>query len=145
VKAKTAAIAAALQLCAAVPAMACPGLKVADGTIPEAPPVASVMAGYATLMNASDQPLHIDGVDSSDFGSVELHQMSMEGGMMQMRPLKGLDLTAHGSVTLAEGGKHLMLMNPKHPLSNGDSTTLVFHCGSESPTAARFTVHKTQP
>ena len=139
------AMALLLAGAAAAPAYAdCKGLKIDNAWIPEAPPVASVLAGFASLVNDGDQPLHIDAVDGADFGSVELHQMSMEGGMMQMRPLQGLDLPAHGSVALAEGGKHLMLMNPKHPFKAGDASLLLFHCGKQA-TAARFTVKAAQP
>jgi len=126
--------AAALLLAGAVstPVLAdCKGLKIDKAWIPEAPPVAQVLAGYARLSNDSDQPLHIDAVDGADFGSVEMHQMSMAGGMMQMRPLTGLDVPAHGSTILADGGKHLMLMNPKHPFKAGDRSLLGFHCGKD--------------
>ena len=139
------ALALLLAGAAAVPAFAdCKGLRIDNAWIPEAPPVATVLAGFASLSNDSDQPLHIDAVDGADFGGVELHQMSMEGGMMQMRPLHGLDLPAHGSVALADGGKHLMLMNPKHPFKAGDASLLLFHCGKQA-TAARFTVKAAQP
>lgn len=129
---------------ACLPALACPGLGASGARIPEAPPVASVLAGYATLVNNSGQPLHIDRIDGADFGSVEMHQMSMDGGMMQMRPLTGLDLPAHGSLSLDENGKHLMLMNPKHPFKAGDTATLRFQCGKQS-TPLQFTVQKNQP
>lgn len=126
-------LAIALLACSAcAPAFAdCKGLKVEDAWIPEGPPVAAVLAGYGVLSNTGDRPLHIDGVDGADFGSVELHQMSMDGGMMTMRPLKGLDIPAHGSVALADGGKHLMLMNPKHPFKAGDGSSIGFHCGKD--------------
>jgi len=134
------AIVAVLTCAAPHPVFAdCKGLKIEQAWIPQAPPVASVLAGYARLDNDSDTVLHIDAVDGAAFGSVEIHQMSMEGGMMQMRPLQGLDLPAHGSVVLADGGKHLMLMDPKRPLKAGDSSVLEFHCGMQS-TAATFTV-----
>jgi copper(I)-binding protein len=122
----------------------CKGLKIEQARIPQAPPVAVVLAGYARLDNDSDTSLHIDAVDGADFGSVEMHQMSMEGGMMQMRPLQGLDVQAHGSVVLAEDGKHLMLMNPRHPFKAGDVSVLAFHCGMQS-TKASFTVQARQP
>ncbi len=141
----SAAVALALLACAvSAPVLAdCKGLKVDQAWIPEGPPVAAVLAGYAVLSNTGDKPLHIDAVDGADFGSVELHQMSMEGGMMTMRPLKGLDVPAHGSVMLADGGKHLMLMNPKHPFKVGDSSLIGFRCGQER-TQAQFTV-RVQP
>lgn len=138
-------ILAALLCLAALPAFAdCKGLKVEQAWIPQAPPMAPVLAGYAVLRNAGSKILHIDGVEGADFGSVELHQMSMENGMMQMRPLKGLDIPAHGSVTLADGGKHLMLMDPHHPFKAGDSAALSFRCGEGRSTAA-FAVREAAP
>jgi periplasmic copper chaperone A len=112
--------------------------------IPQAPPVAPVLAGYAVLHNEGAKVLRIDGVEGADFGSVELHQMSMENGMMQMRPLKGLDIPAHGRVTLADGGKHLMLMDPHHPFKAGDSAALSFRCGQDSSTVP-FAVREAAP
>ena len=138
--------AAALLLAGAVstPVLAdCKGLKIDNAWIPEAPPVTQVLAGFAKLSNDSDKPLHIDAVDGADFGSVEMHEMSMARGMMQMRPLAGLDVPAHGSTLLADGGKHLMLMNPKHPFKAGDSSLLGFHCGKDF-SQAQFTV-RVQP
>jgi periplasmic copper chaperone A len=135
---------AALLCLSALPAWACPGLGADGARIPEAPPVASVLAGYARLRNDSAQPLHVDAVSGADFGSVEMHEMSMANGMMQMRPLAGLDIPAHGSITLDENGKHLMLMNPKHPFKAGDSATLEFRCGKQSSPIS-FTVQKNQP
>ena len=139
-------LAAALLACTlAAPAWAdCKGLKVTEAWIPQAPPSAPVLAGYAKLRNDGSKPLRIDGVEGADFGSVELHQMSMENGMMQMRPLHGLELPAHGSAVLADGGKHLMLMDPHHPFKAGDSSTLSFRCGKErSP--VQFTVREAVP
>ncbi len=122
----------------------CTGLRIEQAWIPQAPPVAAVLGGYASLFNDGGTALHIDAVDGADFGGVEMHQMSMEGGMMQMRPLPGLDLPPRGSLVLAEGGKHLMLMNPKHPFKAGDTTALRFHCGQQS-TVANFTVRAPAP
>jgi copper(I)-binding protein len=130
---------------AAFPALAdCKGLKVEQAWIPQAPPAAPVLAGYAILRNEGGKTLHIGAIEGADFGSVELHQMSMENGMMQMRPLQGLDIPAHGSVTLADGGKHLMLMDPRHPFKAGDSATLSFRCGKHSSTVP-FAVREAAP
>ena len=103
------------------------------------------------LLAANDgaRALHIDTIDGADFGGVELHQMKMEGGMMQMRPLKGLDIPAHKLVVLAEGDKHLMLMNPRHPFKEGDSAVLHMYQGrvvaAELPAAVELTVAETEP
>jgi periplasmic copper chaperone A len=130
------AIVVLLACAASVPVLAdCKGLRIEQAWIPEGPPVASVLAGYARLDNDGGAALRINAVDGADFGSVEMHQMSMAGGMMQMRPLHQLEVPAHGSLLLADGGTHLMLINPKHPFKAGDSSVLVFHCGSQSSPA----------
>ena len=139
-KTLAAALAAFIVMAAPPPAAAgCKDLKVEDARIPQAPPAATVLAGYARLSNGGDRLLHIDGVEGADFGSIELHQMRMQNGMMEMRPLHGLDVPAHGSVTLSEGDKHLMLIDPKRALRPGDTTTLSFRCGNQA-LPAQFTV-----
>lgn len=136
------ALAHALSV-AVFPALACDGLAVRDAWIPQAPPVALALAGYARLENRSDRPLRIDAVSGADFGEVMIHTMREEHGMMQMRMLDYLEVPAHASVTLAPGGMHLMLMQPKHPLEAGDTTTLEFRCRKQT-TAATFTVRAAQ-
>jgi periplasmic copper chaperone A len=129
-------LAAGLILLCAAPAWAgCPGLAVSDPWIEEAPPVSMALAGYATLENKGDKALRIDSASGADFAFVEIHDMSMSGGMMRMRELDHLDIPAHGQLKLASGGIHLMLLNPKHPLKSGDSSSLSLRCGSNSQDA----------
>jgi copper(I)-binding protein len=53
-------------------------------------------------------------------GVVEIHEMKMQGDMMQMRPLAaGLELPAGKTVALEPGGYHVMLMDLKQPLKDG--------------------------
>lgn len=55
-------------------------------------------------------------------GVVEIHEMSMEGSTMRMRALpSGLVLPAGQTVELKPGGYHVMLMDLKQPLKDGDS------------------------
>ena len=60
--------------------------------------------------------------------------MSMVGGVMKMRELKdGLVIPAHGTVTLAPNGDHLMFTGLKQPLTKGSvaKATLTFeHAGA---------------
>lgn len=51
---------------------------------------------------------------------VELHFMSMEGGVMRMRELPAIEVPAQGTVELKPGGLHLMLVGLKQPLREGD-------------------------
>jgi copper(I)-binding protein len=50
---------------------------------------------------------------------VELHTMRMEGDVMRMRQVEGIDVPAGKTVELAPGGHHLMLMGLKAPLTVG--------------------------
>ena len=54
-------------------------------------------------------------------GLVEIHEMTMQDGVMRMRALKdGLALPAGQSVLLRPGGYHVMLIDLKQPLKQGD-------------------------
>ncbi|MEZ5661746.1 MAG: copper chaperone PCu(A)C [Burkholderiaceae bacterium] len=58
--------------------------------------------------------------DSSVADVVEIHEMAMEGNVMKMRPVTGLDLPAGKAVALEPGGYHIMLMGLKRPLNEGE-------------------------
>ncbi len=46
--------------------------------------------------------------------------MTMEGGVMKMRPVEGgLEIKPGETVTLQPGGYHMMLVDLKHPLEAG--------------------------
>ncbi len=60
---------------------------------------------------------------------VEIHEMSMEAGVMKMRELpKGLEIKPGESVTLKPGSYHVMFMDLGQPLKAGEQVkgTLVF-------------------
>jgi periplasmic copper chaperone A len=59
---------------------------------------------------------------------VEVHEMAMDGNVMKMRAIAGLDLPAGRTVELKPGGYHVMLIDLKRPISVGDKIplTLVF-------------------
>ncbi|CAG0992335.1 hypothetical protein GPROT1_03129 [Gammaproteobacteria bacterium] len=51
---------------------------------------------------------------------VEIHQMTMESGLMKMRAVERVPLPAGKTVELKSGGYHLMLMSLKQPMNVGD-------------------------
>ena len=82
-------------------------------------------------------------------GVVEVHEMKMEGDVMKMRALPGLDLPAGQTVDLKPGGYHVMLMDLKAPLAKGSSVplTLVFRDakGVEHPQQVQLPVATSAP
>lgn len=98
------------------------GLQVSDAWIRLPPPGAAVAGAYLTIANASGSDDRLVGVDTAAAERVELHDMRMENGMMQMRELgDGLALKAGTQTTLAPGGVHMMLINPRASLAVGSS------------------------
>lgn len=68
------------------------------------------------------------GASTPVAGITEVHEMKMDGDVMKMRGLPGLELPAGKTVELKPGGLHVMLMDLKAALPK-DSTvplTLVF-------------------
>jgi periplasmic copper chaperone A len=69
-------------------------------------------------------------------GIVEIHEMAMDGNVMKMRAIPGLDLPAGKAVELKPGGYHVMLMDLKQPLKAGETVpvTLVVESGGKRET-----------
>ena len=65
---------------------------------------------------------------SSPLGRAEVHEMTMDGGVMRMREQKdGVALPAGKPVALAPGGTHIMLMDLQKPLVAGQVTAVQLH------------------
>lgn len=57
-------------------------------------------------------------------GVVEIHEMKMENNMMKMRAVAGLDLPSGKAVALAPNGYHVMLMDLKQQMKEGESVSI---------------------
>lgn len=81
-------------------------------------------AAYFTLSNDSETEVRLLSVGSDAAERVELHETTMEDGMMRMRPIDGLAVPANGSVELRPGGPHVMLIGLTRDLAEGDTVSL---------------------
>lgn len=108
------------------------------------PPNAPVAGGYMTIDNAGDAADRLIGATADFAGRVEIHEMSMMDDVMVMRPLDdGLEIPAGGQVELKPGGYHLMFMDLKETLAEGElrPVTLSFEkAGDVSVTFAVETI-----
>ncbi|MGH8455741.1 MAG: copper chaperone PCu(A)C [Stenotrophobium sp.] len=123
-----------------LPAWACAGLSASDGRIPQAPPGATVLAGYVTLSNAGAKPVIVHKVESADFESVGLHRTIIENGISKMDMLEQVSIPAHGQLQFAPGGLHLMLFKPRREMKPGEQAAMSFFCGDQKPLDVKFTV-----
>ena len=85
------------------------------------PKGASAGAGYMTVTNNGTKPDRLISCASSDAAAqCQIHQMTMEGGVMKMRPVVGgLEIKPGETVTLKPGSFHVMFVDLKHPLQQG--------------------------
>jgi copper(I)-binding protein len=119
-------ICGALLACAAGAAQAEGKLGVTDAWIRAAPPGATMLAGYASLANDGDGPVSILTVQSDAFRMTSLHETVVQEGVSKMREVHRIDLAPGQRVALAPGGKHLMLMQPRHEIAPGAKVEVVF-------------------
>src|ERR1700683_726514 len=86
------------------------------------PKGASAGAAYMTVTNSGTTAQHLNCVSSDVATECQIHEMSMDGGVMKMRPLQGgLQVKPGETVTLKPGSFHLMLVGLKQPLLPGTS------------------------
>ena len=97
-------------------------------------PAAKVGGGYLTLKNEGTSADRLLGGSSPIAGRVEIHSMEVKDGVMEMRPMAdGVEVPAGETVKLAPGGYHLMLMDLKQPMTEGERVPLTLefeHAGS---------------
>lgn len=85
-------------------------------------PGQKVGGGFLTIANKGNADDRLLSATSPVAGEVQLHTMSMDGGVMRMREVKdGIAIPAGKTVALKPGGYHLMFMQLKRPLALGES------------------------
>ncbi len=84
------------------------------------PPGAKVAGGFMTITNNGKEADKLLGGSATFAGHIEVHEMSMDGGIMKMRELSnGLEIKPGQSVVLKPGSFHVMFMELKGPVAEG--------------------------
>jgi len=77
--------------------------------------------GFLTIENKGSAPDRLIAVSGDFAGKIEIHEMAIKDGVMTMRPLEsGLAIEPGKTVKLSPGRYHLMMMDLKGPLKQGD-------------------------
>lgn len=84
-------------------------------------------AAFLSLENKTDKEIVLEKVTGEFAETFELHDMVMEAGRMQMRPLTQIIIQPKSKLELKHGGKHIMIFNVKKPLSEKESYILNLH------------------
>jgi copper(I)-binding protein len=97
-----------------------PSIKVDDAFARAMPPGARTAGAYLSIENRGTQPDRLVSARSARAAAVELHRMSEQDGVMRMRPVEAVPIAPGQTVKLTPGGLHLMLIDPKPPLKEGE-------------------------
>jgi periplasmic copper chaperone A len=116
-------------------------LRIAQPWSRATPGGAKVAGGYMTITNTGTEPDRLVGGTLPRAGRFEVHEMKTENGVMTMRPLaQGLEIKPGATVTLAPGGYHVMFMDLKQPLTQGESIEGELRFEKAGTVMVRYTV-----
>jgi periplasmic copper chaperone A len=97
-------------------------LEVSDAWARATPGHSQIGAAYLTIRSPTADRLVAAATPVAK--KAELHNMSMSGMIMKMRPMAGIDIPAGQPVTLSPDGMHIMLTGLAKPLRAGQSFPL---------------------
>jgi len=117
-------------------------LQITEAWIKNLPMAVPVRAGYMHISNNQNTEITIVSLQSKSFESIEIHQSMEVNGMMGMRPVDALSIPAGGSLELAPGGFHLMMMNPQEELVPGQKVTVTLYYQNQNTQLIELEVRK---
>jgi periplasmic copper chaperone A len=88
------------------------------------PPGAKVAGAFMAIANQGKDADRLIKVASPAADLVQIHEMAVDGGIMKMRAVQGVDLKPNTTTELRPGGFHVMLEGLKQPLKQGDNIPL---------------------
>jgi copper(I)-binding protein len=84
------------------------------------PPGAKAGGVFVTVENTGTRPDRLLSVSTPMAGVAELHEMSIDAGVMRMRGVAALEVRPGEKLQLKPGGYHVMLSELRQPLKVGD-------------------------
>ncbi len=108
-------------------------LTVSEQYVRATPPHAKNSAAFLTITNHSNSDIKLIGAGSNIAKRVELHNHLKQDGMMKMRRVEAVQITANSSTSLQPGGYHIMFLGLNNNLTEGQSVKvkLYFDNGHE--------------
>ena len=97
------------------------------------------LAAFMLIKNTSNSADRLLSV-VSDFAEASIHETTMDGDVMKMEEVAGVDIPAGQSVELKSGSYHIMLVNPTKSLKVGNTVTLTLEFEKAGPIVVLFQV-----
>jgi len=95
-------------------------------------PGQTVSGAFMTLVNNSETAYALTSVSYHGASVVEIHETSMNEGMMRMRKVSQIDIPANGSAELKPGSYHIMLIGLEKEMKAGTAETLTLTFSDDS-------------
>ncbi len=115
-------------------------MDVRDPWVALAPPGAHATAAFMELENSGEEAVDVVSADADGFKKVELHESINEDGMHRMIEQERITVPAGGTVRLAPGGYHVMLIGPQRSLEEGETVLVELGLGDGSRIDVEATV-----
>lgn len=104
------------------------------------PPAQPVTAAFFGIENRLSESLTLIKASTTAAERIELHTHTMSDGMMRMRELESIQIPAKGRFKFAPGAYHLMLINLKKPLMDGEKVWIELDFAEGFTKKVEFTV-----
>jgi periplasmic copper chaperone A len=105
------------------------------------PKGASSGAAYMTITNKGTTPDRLSCASSDASAKCQIHSMTMDNGVMKMRPVEGgLEIKPGETVTLKPSGFHVMLTDLKNPLEQGKTVDVTLQFEKAGTVKVKFPI-----
>jgi periplasmic copper chaperone A len=105
------------------------------------PKGASAGAAYLTVTNTGKTPERLSCVSSDAAAKCQIHEMTMDNGVMKMRPVEGgLRIAPGETVTLKPGSYHIMLVDLKAQLQQGKTVEATLQTDDGAKVQVQFPI-----
>lgn len=84
-------------------------------------------AAYMVIRNTGNASDRLIGAECDAAAVVEIHMTTIEGEIMKMQKVEGIDIPAGGEVELKPGGYHVMLINLQRQLIAGERLNITLN------------------
>lgn len=125
-------LSALISSCAPKPDFSQNGIEIFAPSVRMVGPGAPSAIAYLQIKNASAQPDRLVSA-RADFGDASLHESVLNGDVMSMDEIPGIDFPAGALVELRSGSYHVMIINLRDGLAAGDTVHLTLEFEKAGP------------
>lgn len=134
-------ILSAAAIVAPLPAYAQNAIRIESAWSRETPPSAKTGAGFLTITNSGSAPDRLLSISAAVAAKAEIHTMSIDGGVMRMRPLPGGIAIAPGATAIFKpDGNHIMFIGLKRAFKKGETLPVKLRFERAGTMTVRFRV-----